>query len=144
MFDLSRRAYRDLAIFLAVLAVCLFLPALTLAWWQAWLYFAVFAGATVAITAYFLKHDPELVANRMSAGPTAEKEPRQKLIQGILGVIILLLFIVPGLDRLFGWSRVPDWLAILADIAVAASFRIIFRTFQENTFAAGTIEIRAG
>ena len=97
MLDLSRRAYRGLAIFLAVLAVCLFLPALTLAWWQAWLYFAVFAGATVAITAYFLKHDPELVAHRMSAGPTAEKEPRQKLIQGILGVIILLLFIVPGL-----------------------------------------------
>jgi len=33
----------------------------------------------------------------MSAGLTAEKEPRQKLILGILGVIILLLFIVPGL-----------------------------------------------
>ena len=97
MFDLSRRAYRGLAIFLAVLAVCLFLPALTLAWWQAWLYFAVFAGAAVAITVYFLKHDLKLVAHRMSAGPTAAKEPRQKLIQGILGVIILLLFIVPGL-----------------------------------------------
>ena len=33
----------------------------------------------------------------MSAGLTAEKEPRQKLSLGILGVIILLLFIVPGL-----------------------------------------------
>ena len=142
--NLSRRAYRGLAIFIVVLGVCLFLPALTLAWWRAWVYLAVFAVATLAITAYFLKHDPELVAHRMSAGPTAEKEPRQKLIQGLLGAVLLLLFIVPGLDHLFGWSRVPDWLAILGDIAVALSFWIIYRTFQENSYAASIVEIREG
>ena len=111
--DLSRRAYKGLVVFLVILATCLFLPTLTLAWWQAWVYLAVFATATYGITAYFLKHDPELVAHRMSAGPTAEKEPRQKLIQGVLGVVLILLFIVPGLDHLFGWSNVPDRLAIL-------------------------------
>ena len=142
--DLKRRAYKGLAIFLVVLAALVFLPALTLAWWQAWLYFAIFAAATFAITAYFLKYDPELVAHRMSAGPTAEKEPRQKLIQGILGFVVILLFIAPGLDRLFGWSRVPDWIAILADIAVAAGFWIMFRAFQENSYAASIIEMREG
>ncbi len=144
MNDLSRRAYKGLAIFIVVLAVCLFVPALTLAWWQAWLYLALFAAGTLAITAYCLKHDPDLVVHRMSAGPTAEREPRQKLIQGVLGVVLLVLFIEPGLDRLFGWSNVPAWLAILADIAVAASFGIMFRTFQENSYAASIVEIREG
>lgn len=131
MFDLSRRAYRGLAIFLAVLAVCLFLPALTLAWWQAWLYFALFAGATVAITTYFLKHDPR--ARRASderrsyrrEGAAAEAHSGNPRCHH-----------PPSLHR----AR-P---AVLADIAVAASFRIIFGTFQESTFAASTIEIRAG
>src|SRR4051794_23538346 len=135
MSDLNRRSYKRLATFIAALAVCIFLPALTLAWWQGWLYLAVFAGATFATTAYLLKHDPELVAHRLSAGPTAEREPRQKTIQGVLSVVFILLFVVPGLDHLFGWSDAPNLVVLLADIAVAAGFWIVFRTFTENSFA---------
>jgi protein-S-isoprenylcysteine O-methyltransferase Ste14 len=142
--DLTRRAFKGLAILIAALAVSVFLPALTLAWWQAWLYLSVFAGATFAITAYLLEHDPELVAHRLRAGPTAEREPRQKLIQGILSVAFVLLFIVPGLDHFFGWSRVPNAVALTADVAVAVGFWIVFRTFLENSFASSIIEVREG
>ena len=38
----------------------------------------------------------------------------------------------------------PDWLAILGDIAVALSFWIIYRTFRENSYAASIVEIREG
>jgi protein-S-isoprenylcysteine O-methyltransferase Ste14 len=144
MNELRRRAYRGLAFLLGALAVCIFLPALTLAWWQAWLYLAVFAGATFATTAYLLKHDPELVEHRLRAGPTAEREPRQKLIQGGLGIAFILLFIVPGLDHLFGWSHVPDALVLGADVAVAIGFWIVFRTFLENGFASSIVEVREG
>jgi protein-S-isoprenylcysteine O-methyltransferase Ste14 len=142
--DLNRRSYKSLAIFIAALAVCLFLPALTLAWWQAWLYLVVFGGATFATTAYLLKHDPELVAHRLRAGPTAEREPRQKIIQGVLGVVFILLFVVPGLDHLFGWSEVPTPVALAADGAVAVGFWIVFRTFTENSFASSIVEVREG
>jgi protein-S-isoprenylcysteine O-methyltransferase Ste14 len=142
--SLSRKAFKGLAILIAALVVCVFLPALTLAWWQAWLYLLVFAGAAFAITAYLLEHDPELVAHRLRAGPTAEREPRQKLIQGILSVAFVLLFIVPGLDHFFGWSRVPNVVVLTADIAVAVGFWIVFRTFLENSFASSIIEVREG
>ena len=142
--DLKRRAYKNLAIFIAALAVCIFLPALTLAWWQAWLYLAVFTGATLVTTAYLLRHDPELVEHRLSAGPTAEREPRQKMIQAILSVVFILLFVVPGLDHLFAWSYVPTGIALAADVAVAIGFWIVFCTFLENSFASSIIEVREG
>jgi protein-S-isoprenylcysteine O-methyltransferase Ste14 len=142
--ELKRKALRGLAIFVAVLAVVLFLPALTLAWWQAWLYLFTFAGAAFAITAYLLEHDPELVAHRLRAGPTAENEPRQQLIQGILSVAFLVLLIVPGLDRLFGWSHIPSSLSLAADVAVAVGFWIIFLTFLANSFASSIVEVREG
>ena len=142
--DLRRKAFRGLAILIGALAVCLFLPALTLAWWQAWLYLLIFAGATFATTAYLLEHDPELVAHRLRAGPTAEREPRQKLIQGVLSVVFVLLLIVPGLDHLFRWSHVPNAVVFAADAAVAVGFWIVFRTFRENSFASSIIEVRDG
>ena len=142
--DLRRRAYKGLAFLIAALAVCIFLPALTLAWWQAWLYLGVFAGATYVTTAYLLKHDPELVEHRLRAGPTAEREPRQKLIQGVLGIVFILLFVVPGLDHLFGWSRVPTAVVMAADVAVAVGFWIVFCTFLENSFASSIVEVREG
>jgi protein-S-isoprenylcysteine O-methyltransferase Ste14 len=141
---LRRRAYRSVAIFIVVLAVCLFLPALTLAWWQAWTYVLVFAGTAFAATLYLLEHAPELVAHRLRAGPTAEKEPQQKRIQGVLSVVFVLLLIVPGLDHLFGWSRLPNAVVLAADVVVVVGFWIVFRTFQENSFASSIVEVREG
>src|ERR1700681_1098565 len=140
--DTRRRAFRGLAILIAALAVCLFLPALTLAWWQAWLYLLIFAGSVFATTAYLLDDDPELVAHRLRAGPTAETEPLHKLIQGVLSVVFVFLFIVPGLDHLFRWSRVANAVVFAADVGVALGFWIVFRTFRENSFASSIIEVR--
>jgi len=142
--DLTWRAYRGLAIFIIAMAVFLFLPAWTLAWWQAWLYLAVFTAATVATTMYFLTHDRELVRHRMSAGPTAEKEPRQKAIQSLLSVVMILFFVVPALDRRFAWSSVPTVLILVADVAFVVGYGIIFRTLLENSFASSIVEVREG
>ena len=81
MTDPDRRVLAGLAQFLVALAALIFLPAWTLAWWQAWLFLAVFAASVLAITAYLMKHDPALLARRLAAGPTAESERSQKVIQ---------------------------------------------------------------
>lgn len=142
--DLTGRAYRGLAIFIAAMAILLFLPAWTLAWWPAWLYLAVFAGVTFATTAYFLKHDRELVRHRMNVGPIAEKEPRQKMIQSLLSLVMVLFFVVPALDRHFGWSSVPPVIVLAADVVFVLGYWVIFRTLLENSFASSIIEVRQG
>jgi len=139
--DLARETIVRTAWFIGILAVALFLPALTLAWWQAWVYLAAFSASCIVSTAYFLKHDPALVARRLRAGPQAEKEPTQKVIQTVMAGTFILLFVFPGLDRLFGWSRVPAWISLAADLGVVIGFVIIFYVFKANSFAASTIEI---
>jgi len=39
---------------------------------------------------------------------------------------------------------VPNTVVLAPDIAVAVGFRIVFRTFQESSFASSIIEVREG
>lgn len=68
---------------LAVLLACLFIPAGTLNYWQAWVFVAVFEGSAQALGIYFLIHDRKLVERRMNIGPVAEQRPAQKLISAL-------------------------------------------------------------
>jgi protein-S-isoprenylcysteine O-methyltransferase Ste14 len=142
--DLRRRSLRALAQFLVVMGVLLFVPAWSLNYWQAWLYWFVFAAAMVCLNEYFLRHDPELVRRRMSAGPAAETQPQQKTIMALTSLCFLLLIIVPGLDYRWSWSAVPPWLAVIGDAGVAASFLAIFLVLRQNSYAAATIQVEAG
>jgi len=62
------------------MAALLFIPVGTFNYWQAWLFMAVFVGSSTATTVYLAINDPKLLERRMNAGPTAEKEPTQKII----------------------------------------------------------------
>ena len=106
---LLRKAWPQQVIFLLFMAALLFAPAGTPDYWQAWLFLAVFAVCTVATGIYFVKRDPALVERRMTVGPRAEQEPRQKLIVTLLMAAFLLLMVVPAFDRRWHWSATPAW-----------------------------------
>jgi protein-S-isoprenylcysteine O-methyltransferase Ste14 len=144
MNDLNKRALGGLLRFLLVFAAPLFLPAWTLDYWQAWLLLVVFFGSTLAITVYLMKHDPQLLERRMKAGPGAEQEPSQKIIQIIAASAFFLAIVLPSIDHRFAWSNVPAPVAIAGDVLVALGFLVIFFVFKENTFTSGVIEVDAG
>ena len=60
--------------FQIILAFLLFLPAWSLHFWEAWLYWILFSVSALIITLYFLKHDPRLIERRLAVGPSAEPE----------------------------------------------------------------------
>jgi hypothetical protein len=136
MADLNRQAWGRSLLFVPLLAVLLFAPAGTLHFWQAWLWDFVFVASTTALSVYFLKHDPKLVERRMKVGPTAEREPAQKIIMAVFMGGSLLLLVVPGLDHRWHWSSVPPWLVLVADGGVASSFGIFFVVMKQNSYAA--------
>jgi protein-S-isoprenylcysteine O-methyltransferase Ste14 len=144
MKGLARRALRGWVFFQAFLAILLCLAAGTLSWWQGWAYWLVFGCATGAVSAYFLKHDPQLVERRMAVGPTAEKRTTQKIIQAVTSVLLFALYIVAGLDQRFAWSDVPLWGVIAGNALVAISFLMLFVVFRQNSFAAATVELQPG
>ena len=142
--ELVHQAWVRSALFVLALAAMLFVPAGSLRFWQGWLYGLVFVSATTAISIYFLKHDPKLVARRMRAGPLAEQRPSQKIIMSITLLGFVLVLALPGLDYRWHWSEVPRWLVLAANAGVALSFAIFFIVLKQNSYAASTIRVESG
>ncbi len=137
--DLRRRTLESSAKFIVALAVIIMLPSLSLSYWQGWLYWALFAAFTIGGSLYFLAHDPALVERRLAVGPKAETEKSQKIIMSAASVCVVLLFALPGLDHLLGWSHVPAWLVVAADVAVMLAYVLVCYVLSANSYAAATI-----
>lgn len=129
---------------LLVMAAAIFLPAGTFAYWQAWIFLAVFGVSVIIITADLATRDPQLLERRVNAGPGAEKEKSQKIIQTVAQFAFLLVLVVPAIDHRLVWSMMPSYLPVIGDIFVALGLLIVFRVFKENTFTAATIDVVAG
>jgi protein-S-isoprenylcysteine O-methyltransferase Ste14 len=141
MKDLNKKAVSGLLGVLLVMGALLFIPARTLAYWQAWAFLAVFGGSSLAITLYLMKKDPKLLGLRIRGGPVAEKEMSQKIIQTLTAIMFIAMLVVPALDHRLGWSEMPLYVAIAGDVLVAVGFLIIFLVYKGNAFASATIEI---
>ncbi|MGI9146073.1 MAG: methyltransferase family protein [Chloroflexota bacterium] len=141
MRAVAARAIIGLTQLVLVLGAALFAPAWTFDFWQAWVYLLVFAASTILITLYLWNKDPQLLQRRLKAGPRAEHEHSQQVIQLLASAAFVGLFVVSSLDRRFSWSHVASFVSIGADIVVVLGFFIVLLVFRENTFTAATIEV---
>jgi protein-S-isoprenylcysteine O-methyltransferase Ste14 len=144
--QLSPRALRKLvasriALFLPMVGLVLFLPAGTLAYWQGWLYLAILLIPMVFVMRYLLAHAPDLLERRMRV---REKEAPQRTIIKVGWVVYVIAFVVPGLDVRFGWSHVPLWLNLLADLLVLVGYGLFVRVLLENRYLSRVIEVDKG
>jgi protein-S-isoprenylcysteine O-methyltransferase Ste14 len=141
--SLNARALLGMLQLLIALALFLFVPAWTLHYWQAWVFLAVFFTSTLGVTLYLMKHDPKLLERRVAAGPGAEKQTAQKVIQALASLAFLALFVVSALDHRFAWSVVPLAAVIGGDGLVALGLFVVFLVFRANSFTSATIEVGA-
>ena len=138
---LHKKAFGGLLFLVLVMAALLFIPAWTFDYWQAWTFLAVYFAPSLAITLYLMKKDPKLLERRMRGGPTAEKEPTQKIIMVFTSLGFIGLIVFPALDHRFAWSRMTPYAALAGDVLVAIGWLAIFLVFKENTFTSATIEL---
>ena len=124
-----------------LLCAMFFLPAGTLAYWQAWAWMAVLFIPMVGVLAYLIRKDPALLERRMR---TREPEKEQSLLIKLSLVWFALTFLLPGFDRRFGWSNVPIWLVIAADVLVFLSYCMFIWVVRENTYASRVVEVEQG
>jgi protein-S-isoprenylcysteine O-methyltransferase Ste14 len=143
MNNLLVRTFVGFAFLIVIMALALFIPAGSLSFWQGWLYLADFAVCTILITVYLIQNDRELLEGRVKAGPVAEGQKSQQIIQGLAGLCFIALFIVPGLDFRNGWSHMPAVLNWIGAALVAIGFTIVYRVFRENSYTRATIEVSA-
>ena len=141
MSILHKKAFGGILFLVLAMAALLFIPVRTFDYWQAWTFLALYFALSLAITLYLMKKDPMLLERRMRGGPTAEKEPAQKIIMVITSLGFIGLIVFPALDHRFAWSHMIPYAALAGDVLVAIGWLAIFFVFKENTFTFATIEL---
>ncbi len=124
-----------------VLAAFFFLTAGTLAYWEAWVYLFILFTPMTGLSIYLLRHDPALLERRLHY---KEKREQQKGIIALSYPIFLLAFLLPGLDKRFGWTNTPIVAIIIAQILVLAGYAVVIWVFRENSYASRIIEVQSG
>ena len=123
------------------LGVLLFLPAWTLAYWQAWVFIVVFMISVNVIGVYLTLKDPALLERRKKIGPGEEQSTMQKIIMFLAILTTLALLVFCAFDHRFAWSPVPSSVSVLGDALVALGLLIDLFVFRENGYGGSTIEI---
>jgi protein-S-isoprenylcysteine O-methyltransferase Ste14 len=116
-----------------------FIPAGTFRYWQAWLWLTVLLLPIAVLGVVLAFQDPELLERRMRTG---ERERPQQIVITAFVAVLIVAFIVPGLDRRWGWSTVPTAVVLLSDLLILAGFALFILTIRENRYASRVIEVQ--
>lgn len=121
-----------------ILGLLILIPAGTFNYWQVYLYFIILLVPMIFVLFYFLKKDPVFLERRTKA---KEKEKEQIIIQIVFTLIFVSGFVIPGLDKRFGWSNVPVLIVIIADIVIFLGYLLIFFVFKQNSYASRIVQV---
>ena len=139
---ISRLAARGILVFAATAAV-LFVAAGTLAGPAAWILLLEIHGSGLAIGLWLARHDPRLLAERLSPPFQDAQESLDKVIVGTAVVLWHAWLIVMAFDAVrYRDSQVPSWVQGAGALGLAAAMYLVFRTFRENSYAAPVVKIQ--
>ncbi|NCA99218.1 MAG: isoprenylcysteine carboxylmethyltransferase family protein [Clostridia bacterium] len=124
-----------------VLGVLIFLPAGTLQFFNGWLFLITLYALMSVTLIYLLRTNPDLLRKRLQL---KERQTQQKSLMKFTAIFFLLAYTLPGFDYRFGWSHVPLWLVILAEIIMILGYAMFVEVMRENSYASRIIEIQEG
>jgi len=121
-----------------ILGLLFFLPAGSLAFWEAWVYMGMLLVPILFAVLYFLRKDPELLERRMKM---KEKEKEQDLLVKLSSVFLIAGFLIPGFDFRYQWSNIPVFVVLLADALVLTGYAVFLFVMKANSFLSRTVEV---
>jgi len=138
MKSLIKKILKRFSLIPIVLGLITLVPAGTFNFWQVYVYIGILVIPMIFVLFYFLKNDPLFLERRTRA---REKEKAQKIIQIVFSLIFLSGFVIPGLDKRFGWSDVPIYIVLITDIIILLGYLLIFFVFRQNSYASRVVEV---
>lgn len=144
LIDTMKLLQKTLAAFLLGLTITstlLFLPAGTLNYSGGWLFIGLlFAPILITGMVLWFK-DPKLLQKRLAA---KETEAKQRNVVALSGLLLIVSFVVAGLDFRFGWSHVADTIVIIASVALLISYALYAEVLRENAYLSRVVEVQTG
>ena len=129
---------------MSLFAVALLWPAGSLYWWEAWVMIILWAIFGIVLTPYLMKHDPELLAERMRLVPIhKDQKAWDKVIMFLFFIAGIALYIIPGFDVVrYAWSEsLPLWMKLTAIVIHFPCFLMLGWVMRENTYLAQVVKI---
>ena len=133
------RAMLKFLIGAAVIGLLIFLPAGTIYFWKAWLLMGILFVPMFFAGIFMMFKNPELLKKRLNAN---EKEPEQRLVILLSGVMFVLGFVSAGLNFRFHWVELPDWVSFAAAGVFVLSYLLYAEVLRENTYLSRTVEVQ--
>jgi protein-S-isoprenylcysteine O-methyltransferase Ste14 len=124
-------------------AALLFVVGGTINWPAAWIFLAETHGYGFAIGLWMARHDPGLLAERLSSPIRTAQETWDRVFVLTIIPLLILWFVVMPVDAVrYGFSHVPVWLQAVGAVTLLLSLRIVDMTFRANTYAAPVVRIQ--
>ena len=123
----------------ALVGLLLFFSAGTVHYPCGWLLMAVLFIPMLIAGTVMLFRSPELLKKRLAA---KEKEPEQKSVVAMSGIMFVASFVVAGLDFRYTWTAMPSWMVWSATALFLLSYIMYAEVMRENTYLSRTIEVQ--
>lgn len=112
-------------------------------WWQAWVYALLSILSFAVSRALAARRHPDLIAERARFLEAKDTKPWDKILAPLLGLGSVVILIVAGLDKLYGWSSAFSMPAhIISVIAIILGYAFSSWALIENRFFSGTVRIQ--
>lgn len=127
------------------MAVILFLAAGDWRWPQGWVFLGETAVFAYAVGFWLARHDPALLATRLSFPVQRDQKPWDRIFMAAACVALVGWMPLIALDaRRFRWSHTLLWSQALGAVLIALCMILGWRTFRANSFAAPQVRVQAG
>ena len=124
---------------LLIVGLLLFVPAGTLAYWQAWLLTGILFVPMFIAGLVMMKKSPDLLRKRLNV---KEEQSEQKTVILLSGLMFLAAFVFAGLNFRFQWIILPDWVSFAAATVFLLAYALYAEVLRENAYLSRTIEVQ--
>jgi protein-S-isoprenylcysteine O-methyltransferase Ste14 len=130
-------------LWLVAMAALLFVPAGTIDWPGAWAFLIEMALMGFGIGFWLARHDPALLAERMSLPFQREQKAWDKLFLPAVMVLFVFWLVTMALDPgRYRWSNVPVWAQVLGALLILLTGAIGFLALRENSYATAVVKVQ--
>ncbi len=127
---------------LFIFVLCLFLPAGTLAWTKGWLFFSVVVAASIVITVYLRRVNPDVIAARVNRHEGTKGWDRV-LLGLFIPAMVSILPVAALDDGRYHWVPVGWWVCGVGYVLVITGMVGLTWAESVNKFFEPTVRIQA-
>lgn len=138
--------FRSIILMVIIVLVFPFLPMFISgiwAWWEAWAYASLSILGFVLSRVLAARRHPDILTERARSMEMKDAKPWDKILSPMLAFGSLLILIVAGLDKHYGWTQ-PFSLSIKITALVVIFLGYVFGSWAliENRFFSGVVRIQ--